>query len=500
MAEGKVIASLDELRDAFESMVLDVERQRIAWLEGTRDLRYARPRVAAAIGLAGRTATDESPSSAVVGETGEPAVAVGPEGGDVHVLASAREGAVVLAGTHAGVFRSTDGARRWEPARRGLPPGPVRSLALSEDATSAFAATDAGLFWSEDTGTLWRAVAGPGAPSDPTRVVLDGGRSGRVYVGTRGEGVLRSDDGGKTFLRTLLDGGDVRALAVDRERGVVWAATEQGLFRSADQAASWNGVSGIPSAVTALDVDSHGRIFAATAGDGLFASNDAGASWGPTKLGAAYLTDVAAASGARVVLAASPDGVFSSSDGGNTWRLARIGPVATLCPAGSGSWAAGGASRSPPSRARLEGLDILQHRTHRDVGLFSRGPFRIARIASSRERRVESSVPISGDAWKRLPGAPEAVEFYAITRASENASDVLVGSSGEIGRSFWPRRKLVMAPGAGGFRADRRSRPSRVRLRGHAGRDDAHQGRRHHVGGRRRASRARSRSSSPSIR
>ena len=58
--EGKVIASLDELRDAFDSLVRDVERQRIAWLEGTRDLRFAGPRVAAAIGLAGRTATDES--------------------------------------------------------------------------------------------------------------------------------------------------------------------------------------------------------------------------------------------------------------------------------------------------------------------------------------------------------------------------------------------------------------------------------------------------------
>jgi len=433
--EGKVIASLDQLRDAFDVLMRDVEQQRIAWLEGTRDLRYARPRVAAAISLAGRTATGESPSSAVLGQTGEPAVAVGPEGGDVHVLASAREGAVVLAGTHAGVFRSTDGARRWEPARRGLPPGPVRSLAVSEDVASAFAATDAGLFRSEDVGDFWQAVTGPGAPSHPTRVALEGGRSGRVYVGTRGEGVLRSDDGGETFLRTLLDGGDVRALAVDRERRVVWAATEQGLFRSADQAASWNSVSGIPSAVTALDVDSHGRIFAATAGDGLFASNDGGASWGPTKLGAAYLTDVAAASGARVVLAASPDGVFSSSDGGNTWKLARIGPVAALCPAGSGRWAAGGA------RGILRAEPASKNWIPSNSGLTATSVFALAILYGSPGSVLAGTArgifrSDTGDAWKRLPGAPEAVEFYAITRASESASDLLVGSSGEIGRSF----------------------------------------------------------------
>ena len=260
-------------------------------------------------------------------------------------------------------------------------------------------------------------------------------RSGRVYVGTRGEGVLRSDDGGKTFLRTLLDGGDVRALAVDRERRVVWAATEQGLFRSADQAASWNSVPGIPSAVTALDVDSHGRIFAATAGDGLFASNDAGASWRPTKLGAAYLTDVAAASGARVVLAASPDGVFSSSDGGNTWRLARIGPVEALCPAGSGSWAAGGA------RGVLRAEPASKNWIPSNSGLTATSVFSLAILSGSPGSVLAGTArgifrSDAGDAWKRLPGAPEAVEFYAITRASESASDLLVGSSGEIGRSF----------------------------------------------------------------
>ena len=187
--------------------------------------------------------------------------------------------------------------------------------------------------------------------------------------------------------------------------------------------------------MTALDVDSHGRIFAATAGDGLFASDDAGASWGPTKLGAAYLTDVAAASGARVVLAASPDGVFSSSDGGNTWRLARIGPVAALCPAGSGSWAAGGA------RGVLRAEPASKNWIPSNSGLTATSVFSLAILSGSPGSVLAGTArgifrSDTGDAWKRLPGAPEAVEFYAITRASESASDLLVGSSGEIGRSF----------------------------------------------------------------
>ena len=144
---------------------------------------------------------------------------------------------------------------------------------------------------------------------------------------------------------------------------------------------------------------------------------------------------MAAASGGRLILAASPDGVFSSSDGGGTWRLARIGPVEALCPAGSGSWAAGGA------RGVLRAEPASKNWTPSNSGLTATSVFSLAILSGSPGSLLAGTArgifrSDSGDAWKRLPGAPEAVEFYAITRASENASDVLVGSSGEIGRSF----------------------------------------------------------------
>ena len=127
--EGKVIASLDELRDAFESLVREVERQRIAWLEGTRDLRYAGPRVTAGIASPGEQRRTNPRRPCPLARPASRAVAVGPEGGDVHVLASARDGTVVLAGTHAGVFRSTDGGRQLgarptrSPSRARAKPG-----------------------------------------------------------------------------------------------------------------------------------------------------------------------------------------------------------------------------------------------------------------------------------------------------------------------------------------------------------------------------------------
>ena len=95
-------------RSAFKSLVKDVERQRIAWLEGTRDLRFSGRQVAPGIVLAGRSAPGEPVETAPESvESAERAVSLGPFGGEVHALAASPDGELVYAGTHAGIFRST---------------------------------------------------------------------------------------------------------------------------------------------------------------------------------------------------------------------------------------------------------------------------------------------------------------------------------------------------------------------------------------------------------
>src|SRR5262249_3648174 len=65
----------------------------------------------------------------------------------------------------------------------------------------------------------------------------------RLYVGTIGEGLWRSLDGGETFRRAC-DGMfvecHVRALAIHpRDHRVLYLGSEQGLFRSNDGADNW---------------------------------------------------------------------------------------------------------------------------------------------------------------------------------------------------------------------------------------------------------------------
>src|SRR5215469_2518019 len=62
-----------------------------------------------------------------------------------------------------------------------------------------------------------------------------------LYAGTQGNGVLRSDDGGKTWRSVGLAGQIVKALAVSRTQpGTVYAGTKPALlFVSRDGGASW---------------------------------------------------------------------------------------------------------------------------------------------------------------------------------------------------------------------------------------------------------------------
>ncbi len=167
-------------------------------------------------------------------------------------------------------------------------------------------------------------------------------RPHRLYVGTIGEGLWRSLDGGETFRRAS-DGMfvecHVRALAVDpRQPRALWLGSEQGLFRSLDGADNWqrvdsplNGRQIWSLLLSPLNPD---LIVVGTCPSRLFRSADAGLTW--TEADAGLRTDCPRILHTRVTaLVADPvdpdslwagveiDGVWHSRDGGRVWQ--RIG-------------------------------------------------------------------------------------------------------------------------------------------------------------------------------
>jgi hypothetical protein len=78
--------------------------------------------------------------------------------------------------------------------------------------------------------------------SDVRCLSVDPLYEGRIYAGTQGAGVLRSDDGGTTWRSSGLDGQVVKALAASPlRRGVVYAGTKPArMFVSRDGGDNWD--------------------------------------------------------------------------------------------------------------------------------------------------------------------------------------------------------------------------------------------------------------------
>ncbi len=128
------------------------------------------------------------------------------------------------AGTHGGIFKSTDGGNHWKKLSGGLPENLVQAhIAI--------------------------------APSSPRFVYVTLATTApSTYGGGGGLGIYRSDDGGETWHKTTDDarpaarigGGDVPEIAVDPKDAETVYTTSIVCWRSNDGGKTWTGIRGAP--------------------------------------------------------------------------------------------------------------------------------------------------------------------------------------------------------------------------------------------------------------
>ena len=164
-----------------------------------------------------------------------------------------------------------------------------------------------------------------------------------IMVGTVGQGILRSADGGETWQRVNIDQGMhsdalVRCLANDRrDPSVVHAGTDKGLYKSDDAGRTWRlldcALSGYCVWALAADPEEPNIMYAGTGTPtpaAIFRSTDAGVTWErrPVEIaetcanvGTPRVTGIAIDPTDRrsVWVGLEVDGVRHSSDGGDTW-------------------------------------------------------------------------------------------------------------------------------------------------------------------------------------
>ena len=232
-------------------------------------------------------------------------------------------------------LRSTAGAQRWQ--RLGPEGGMVVSLGTGAPAAVYAGTADGHVFASEDAGSHWELRGRVGTRNDAvvSRLVSEPGASGRVFTAVwyqeagAGGGVFRSEDGGRTWSLTGLQGEAVRALEIapgDPKEFV--AGTLSGVFRSNDAGKSWQRISPVGDEelrrLDSLAIDPHdGNVIYAGTYHLPWKTIDGGKSWNPVIAGLIDDSDIMslrvdATDPQRVYLSAC-SGIYRSDNQGGSW-------------------------------------------------------------------------------------------------------------------------------------------------------------------------------------
>ncbi|HEY4484994.1 MAG TPA: hypothetical protein VI702_01535, partial [Nitrospiria bacterium] len=214
----------------------------------------------------------------------------------------------------------------------------VQALALGADGTLFMGTFGDGIYKSRDGGLKWETISeGLGDPYIMTLLVQpSGGKTpgaspGMVFAGTARLGVFRSPDGGGHWekVNTGLVNTQVSAMLFDPQ-GRLYAATGKGVFQSEDRGDHWTAHNtGLDDElVRSLIIDRDGALYAGTGGKGLFKLAAGQKRWervtrgfeGERGLRENFIRVLTLGADGAVYAGTFDGGVYASRDNGKNWN------------------------------------------------------------------------------------------------------------------------------------------------------------------------------------
>lgn len=207
----------------------------------------------------------------------------GPDGVAVSALrVDPSNGTTVYAGTANGVFKTADGGIHWSAASDGLLDRSVSALEIRPGSHAFYVATSNGrVFTMSGANERWSELARP--TERPISALGFDQAAGLIYVATE-KLVFRSADEGATWSSTALPASLFVQSMVVAPNGHVIVGGGDCVYRSTDEARTFNRATDLPTHQYAVTLDQlTGNLYAASA-QSVFRSRDGGQSWQPLPL------------------------------------------------------------------------------------------------------------------------------------------------------------------------------------------------------------------------
>ncbi len=243
-----------------------------------------------------------------------------------------RSTAAILKATAHAISSSRDAGRSWTPLplpwfKTGMHIGAIAvSAPVGGKSALYVAGPGIGVLRTEDGGRTWSA-RNEGLPnSNVLALAAHADQARTIYAVVAGKGVFRSEDAGSHW--KLMDGGPRDAIVRlihsnmpgSMQTGWFFAATAKGVRRSMDCFCGWRDAGKLDAAVNSVTYDpSEPQYVYAASDDAVFVSANSGEQWQRVKTpGPGIASIVAAPTG--VLYAVSRDGIlFRSTDRAATW-------------------------------------------------------------------------------------------------------------------------------------------------------------------------------------
>jgi photosystem II stability/assembly factor-like uncharacterized protein len=249
------------------------------------------------------------------------------------VIDSSHPNTVYVGTEHSGLAKSSDGGGTWQLVNSGIPERDTGEVIVDPSGGGTVYAAGCSVAKSTDGGRIWEEWIDNGIEGCVVALALDTSSRSVLYAGSE-DGVLRSANGGRRWIRTNLLTSPILDVAVDQlAPGTVYAGTSgAGIYKSTNFGRTWaqvnSGLTNLVVEVLATDPSSAGTVYAGTFGGGVFKTTDGGTLWAGMNNGMTkpYVKALAIDPSAplNVLLASHNAGchgtsLFKSTDGGASW-------------------------------------------------------------------------------------------------------------------------------------------------------------------------------------
>jgi photosystem II stability/assembly factor-like uncharacterized protein len=273
------------------------------------------------------------------------------------VTSLAIKGNFLFAGTHYGLFRSSDDGLSWELVKSGG----VIKIIVHPITGDIFAAEFYGVFYSSDDGLTWMDITN----NLPSSQIWEMGiiQTGEIFIGFDFDGLYKTTNYGQEWFRSdtgMTDSG-VSAFTQSTD-GTIYAG-RRGIFKSTDNGSNWTNIyfdsygqlfsletyqdsivyAGLPqyllkstnygsdwdtsfqafennNFINLIKVNNLGEVFTSVGFWGLIKSTDCGSTWERIGLPSASIHDMALSPNTTIFSNAYMAGLFRSTNNGDSWE------------------------------------------------------------------------------------------------------------------------------------------------------------------------------------